>query len=116
MFLWLKIVISAVLIGLISEISRRNTAIAALLAALPLVSLISMIWMQQETGDAARIAAFSWSVFWYVLPSLVLFVLVPTLLLRWHLPFYAALFLAGAATIAVFFAMKAVLLRFGVQL
>jgi hypothetical protein len=103
----LKIALSALLIWGISEISRRNTSAAALLASLPLISLLSMIWMYHDTRDVAGIAAFSWSVIWYVLPSLILFALLPPLLLRWHLPFYVALFLASATTIAGFFLMKA---------
>jgi hypothetical protein len=109
-----KIILSALLIWGISEISRRNTSIAALLASLPLISLLAMIWMYHDTHDVTRIAAFSWSVIWYVLPSLILFALLPPLLTRWHVPFYGALFLASAATIAAFFMMKALLKVIGV--
>ncbi len=111
----LKVLLSAVLIGAISEIGRRHTGIAAFLAALPLVSLISMLWLYHETHDVQRIAEFSRSIFWYVLPSLIFFLLLPLLLLRAHLPFYLAMLLAAAATIGGFFVMKAVLVRFGVR-
>jgi hypothetical protein len=111
----LKILLSAVLIGLISEIGKRQAGIAALLAALPLVSLLAMIWIYHDTHDVQRIAAFSWGVFWYVLPSLIFFVLLPPLLTRFHLPFYVALLLAAAATISGFFAMKAVVNRLGIE-
>jgi hypothetical protein len=110
----LKIALSALLIWGISEISRRNTSLAALLASLPLISLLAMIWMYHDTHDVARIAAFSWSVIWYVVPSLILFALLPPLLTRWNVPFYAALFLASAATVAGFFIMKAILKQFGI--
>ncbi len=116
MNLWLKILISALLIGGISEISRRNSNIAALLASLPLISILSMIWMYHDSHDAGRIADFSWSVFWYVLPSLVLFIVLPVLLTRWQVPFYGALLIASAATIVVFFIMKAVLGRVGIEI
>jgi hypothetical protein len=112
----LKVVISALLIGAIAEISRRSTAVAALLASLPLVSLIAMIWIYHDTHDVTRIAAFSMSIFWYVLPSLILFALLPTLLLRWHVSFYPALLIASAATIAGFFLLKAILRPFGIVL
>jgi hypothetical protein len=112
----IKIIISALLIGGISEIARRNSTIAALLASLPLISLLSMIWLYHDTHDIERISQFSWSVFWYVLPSLILFILLPPLLTRWHVPFYGALAIAGSATILVFFILKAVLKRFGVEL
>jgi hypothetical protein len=112
----LKILISAFLIWAISEISRRNTSIAALLASLPLVSLLAMIWMYHDTHDVAKIADFSWSVIWYVLPSLVLFALLPPLLTRWQISFYPALLMASVATIIVFFIMKAALKLFGISI
>jgi hypothetical protein len=112
----LKILISAALIGIISEIGRRNSPLAAFLAALPLVSLLSMIWIYQETHDVQRLAQFSWSVFWYVLPSLVLFLLLPPLLLRFHLSFYPALLLASLATVLTFLLLKVVLARCGIQI
>jgi hypothetical protein len=111
---FLKIAISALLIWGISEISRRNSSVAALLASLPLISLLSMIWMYHDTHDVGRIAAFSWSVIWYVLPSLVLFALLPPLLTHWQVPFYGALLISSAATVATFFAMKAVLKLAGI--
>ena len=109
-----KIALSALLIWGIAEISRRNTSAAALLASLPLISVLAMIWMYHDTHDVARIAAFSWSVIWYVLTSLILFALLPPLLTRWNVPFYAALFLAGAATVAGFFIIKFILKQFGI--
>jgi len=112
----LKIVISALIIGAIAEIGRRNSNIAALLAALPLVSLLGMIWIYQETHDVARIAAFSWSVFWYVVPSLILFVLLPVLLTKFQMSFYVALPISCVATIAGFFAMSATLKVFGISI
>jgi len=110
----LKIVISALIIGAIAEVGRRHSTLAALLAALPRVSLLGMIWIYQETHDAARIAAFSWSVFWYVVPSLILFVLLPVLLTKFQMPFYWALLLGCVATVVGFLAMKAVLRVFGI--
>ena len=112
----LKIMISALLIGGISEIARRNSTIAALLASLPLISLLSMIWLYHDTHDIERISQFSWSVFWYVLPSLILFILLPPLLSRWHVPFYLALGIASSATILGFFVLKTILKRFGIEL
>ena len=112
----LKIAISAVIIGAIAEIGRRNSNLAALLAALPLVSLLGMIWIYRETHDVVRIAAFSWSVFWYVVPSLLLFVLLPVLLLKFQMSFYPALLISCAATIGAFFAMSAVLKALGVTI
>jgi uncharacterized membrane protein (GlpM family) len=116
MSLLIKAIISGVLVAAIAEISRRNSAIAALLAALPLVSLLAILWMYHDTHDVNQIATFSLGVFWYVLPSLIFFVLLPVLLRTAHLPFYLALLLSAAATILGFFILKVIVARFGVQL
>jgi uncharacterized membrane protein (GlpM family) len=116
MGLLVKAVISGLLVAAISEISRRNTAIASLLAALPIVSLLAILWMYHDKADVNQIAEFSWGVFWYVLPSLLFFVLLPVLLRQAQLPFYAALLIAAGATIAAFLVMRFALARFGVQL
>jgi len=116
MSLVIKAVISGVLVALIAEISRRNSAIAALLAALPIVSVLAILWMYHDTGNVNQIADFSMDVFWYVLPSLIFFVLLPVLLRSAHLPFYVALLISAVATIAGFFILKAALVRFDVQI
>lgn len=116
MSLLLKAIISGILVAAIAEISRRNTSIAALLAALPLVSLLAILWMYHDTRDVNQISSFSLGVFWYVLPSLIFFVLLPVLLRTTHLPFYLAFVLSAVATIAGFFILKAIVARFGIQL
>jgi uncharacterized membrane protein (GlpM family) len=116
MGLLLKAVISGLLVAAIAEISRRNSPIASLLAALPIVSLLAILWMYHDTHDVNQIAGFSWGVFWYVLPSLLFFVLLPVLLRQAQMPFYLALLIAAAATIAAFFVLRFALGRFGIQL
>ncbi len=64
----------------------------------------------------AQLAQFSWSVFWYVLPSLILFVLLPVLLTRWQVPFYPALLISSVVTILGFFILKAILKRVGIEI
>jgi hypothetical protein len=110
-----KILISALLIWAISELSRRSTFLGATLASLPLVSILAMVWLWRESHDPAAIARFSQGVFWLVLPSLVLFLLLPPLLLRWRFSFPAALGVACAATAVAYAAMAVVLKRFGVN-
>lgn len=110
----LKIAISALLIFAISEISKRSSLAGALVASLPLVSILSMIWLYFDTKDVTRIAAFSTGVLWLVIPSLVMFALLPPLLLRWHFSFPVALAMACLATVAAYFLMIPVLKRFGI--
>ena len=76
----LKLVISAGLIVAVSEVSKRYTVVGGLLASLPLVSYLGMIWLYLDTRDTSKVAALSWSIFWLVIPSLSLFVALPLLL------------------------------------
>lgn len=80
LYLALKIGISAVMIGLISEISRRVSWIGAILASLPLTSILAMVWLYRDTGSAEKVAELSRGIFWMVLPSLLFFWVFPGLL------------------------------------
>jgi hypothetical protein len=111
-----RILISALLIFAISELAKRSSFLGALLASLPLVSILAMIWLWRDTHDAARLAQFSIGVFWLVLPSLVLFALLPRLLTRWHYSFPVALLFGCGATVIAYLLVAALLKRFGVAL
>ena len=76
----IKIVVTAVLVVAISEVAKRSTLLGAVLASLPLTSLLAMIWLYADTGDAQQVADLASGIFWLVLPSLVLFVALPLLL------------------------------------
>jgi len=78
----LKFAISAAVLVGVSEISKRSSFAGGLLASLPLTSLLAMIWLWHDTHDNEKIAALSTSIFWLVLPSLVLFIVLPLLLKR----------------------------------
>lgn len=111
----LKVAISAVVIVSITEIARRSTGFAALIAALPLTSLLAFIWLHLDGMESARIADLSDQIFWLVLPSLLLFVLLP-LLIRLGYGFWLSLMLSMTATIICYFALIPLLRKFGVQL
>jgi hypothetical protein len=110
-----KVLITAVLVVAISEVAKRSSALGAIIASLPLTSLLAFIWIYGETGDTSRIAELASSIFWYVLPSLVLFLVLPLLLAR-GVVFWPSLLIASAATFAAYLFMTAVLARFGVTL
>lgn len=80
LYLIIKTVLTAVIIVGISEIGKRYTTFAALLAALPLTSLLAMIWLYVDTKDAEKIADLSTGIFWLVLPTLIFFLILPWLL------------------------------------
>ena len=98
----LKAMLSGLLIAAISEIARRSPGVAALVASLPLISILGMIWLWRDTHDAARLATHAEATFWYVLPSLPMFLLVPALI-RSEVGFWPALALGCVVTIALYF-------------
>jgi hypothetical protein len=110
-----KLVITAVLVVLVSEIAKRSTLAGGVLASLPLVSVLAMVWLYVDTGDAQRVSQLASSVFWLVLPSLLLFLLLPRLIAL-GLPFYPSLLVAAAVTAAGYLGLVAALRRLGVQL
>ena len=111
----IKIVLTAVLVVAISEVAKRSSLLGAVLASLPLTSLLAMIWLYADTGDAQQVADLASGIFWLVLPSLVLFVALP-LMLRAGWPFAPSLVAAGALTVASYFLMLAILKRFGIAI
>ena len=110
---WLiaKALISGVLIAIISELGKRQPAFAALVASLPLVSVLGMIWLWRERPDAENMAVHAGATFWYVLPSLPMFLLIPALL-RSGMGFWLALALGCALTVALY----ATMIHFGPRL
>lgn len=80
-YLITKAVISAIIIVIVSETARRNPGTGGLIASLPLISVLGMIWLWRDTQDVARMADHSAATFWYVLPSLPMFLLIPTMLM-----------------------------------
>jgi hypothetical protein len=110
-----KVVISALVIVAVSEIAKRNSGFAALVASLPLTSLLAIIWLRVEGTQISQIAELSQQIFWLVLPSLVLFLMLP-LLLKYGMAFWLSLGLASAATVVCYFLMILLLRRFGVSI
>lgn len=115
MFYVIKFVMSAGLIVVISELAKRSSLFGGLVASLPLVSLLAMIWLYVETGNASEVADLSRSIFWLVLPSLSLFLVLP-LLLKNHVGFYPALALSTAAMLGCYGIMLIILGRVGIRL
>jgi len=110
-----KILITALLVVLVSELARRSSFYGALLASVPLISVLAMVWLYVETKDTARIASLSGSIFWLVLPSLALFIVLP-LMIRAGVNFYVSMLVGIAVTGLCYWLMVGVLGRFGVEL
>ncbi len=111
----LKITVTTLLIVLISEFAKRSSFWGAVLASIPLISVLAMVWLYVDTKDIAKISALSTSVFWLVLPSLVLFILLPVLL-KQGLHFYLSLSLSLLVTVVCYWVTVLVLQHYGVKL
>ena len=111
----LKFIVSAFIVVLISEIAKRHSGFAALVASLPLTSLLAIIWMHFDGAESTQISELSGQIFWLVLPSLLLFLLLPVLL-KQGLGFWLSLGLSVTTTITCYMALLPLLRRLGVQL
>jgi len=100
----LKAIVSGLLIAAASTLARRFPGLGALVASLPLVSVLGMMWLWHERPDAANMAAHAGATFWYVLPSLSMFLLIPALL-RHGVGFWPALAAGCALTVALYAAV-----------
>jgi hypothetical protein len=115
MYLVLKAAISGILIALASTMAKRYPGFGALIASLPLVSVLGMIWLWNERPDAANMAAHSQATFWYVLPSLPMFLVIPAML-RHGASFWLALIAGCGLTVALYASLTWIGPRFGLQL
>ncbi len=111
----LKIVITTLLIVFISEVSKRSSFIGAVLASIPLVSVLAMIWLYVDTKDVIKISELSFSIFWLVLPSLTLFLTLP-LLLKQGVNFYWSIAASIGVTVLCYWLMISMLNYFGFKL
>ncbi|WP_029934286.1 DUF3147 family protein [Sphingomonas sp. UNC305MFCol5.2] len=114
-YLILKALISGVLIAAASTMARRYPGFGALIASLPLVSVLGMIWLWHEKPDAENMALHAGATFWYVLPSLPMFLVIPALL-RHGVGFWVALVAGCCLTIMLYAGMTWIAPRIGLQL
>jgi hypothetical protein len=114
-YLVLKAAISGVIVAIVSEVARRYPGWGALIASLPLVSVLGMMWLWHDRPDAANMAAHAEATFWFVLPSLPMFLAIPWML-RSGVNFWAALAVGCAMTIALYLLMTVVGPKFGLRL
>ncbi len=114
-FYLVKIAVTTILIVVIAEVAKRSSFVGAILASVPLVSVLAMIWLYIDTKDTTKVSALSTSVFWLVLPSLALFVVLP-FLLKHGVNFYLGMGISIAITVVCYFLMVALLNLFGVKL
>ena len=115
LYLILKAAISGVLIAIASTLAKRYPGFGALIASLPLVSVLGMIWLWHEKPDVENMAQHAGATFWYVLPSLPMFLAIPVLL-RHGTNFWLALALCCVLTVALYTLTAWIGPRFGLSL
>jgi hypothetical protein len=115
LYLLIKAALSGVIIAIASEVARRWPGWGALIVSLPLVSVLAMIWLWRDTHDPLRLAAHAEATFWFVLPTMPMFLLIP-LMLRNGSPFWAALASGCALTVVLYLAMIGLGPRYGLKL
>ncbi len=115
LYLFIKAALSGIIVAIVSEVAKRYPGVGALIASLPLVSVLGMIWLWRDKPDVANMAAHVEATFWFVLPSLPMFLLIPVLL-RGGVSFWAALAVGCALTIALYLTMILIGPKFGLRL
>lgn len=115
LYLAIKAAISGMIVAAVPEIARRSPGMGALVVSLPLVSILGMVWLWRDTHDPQRLAAHAGATFWFVLPSLPMFLLIP-ILIRRGAGFWPALGAGCLLTVALYALMVAVGQRYGLKL
>ena len=114
-YYFIKIFISVILIVMISELAKKSSFFGGLLASIPLISILAFFWLYIDTKDTAKIIDLSYGIFWLVIPSLGLFLVLPGLL-RQGINFYVSMLIAIILTIVLYWIMIIVLGWLGIKL
>lgn len=114
--IWLmtKYAITAFIVVVVSEFAKRSDKLGSLIASLPLVTLLTLIWLYMEKQGEAKIAKHAWYTFWYVTPTLPMFLIFPFLLPK--LGFWLTLVVSILITLGCFSVFSIVLKIFGIDL
>ena len=109
-----KYLLTAAVVVLVSELAKRSDKLGGLIAALPLVTLLTLIWLYVEDQPSDKIANHAKYTFWYVLPTLPMFLAFPALLAR--IGFWPTLLACAVISVICFAVLALALRRFGIDL
>lgn len=109
-----KLIITTLLIVLISEISKRSPLAGAILAAIPLVSILAMTWMYIDTEESTKAVEFSQNIVWLIAPSMTLFIAFP-LLIKKGLSFYPSMLISITLTVFAYYSVIYLLEKSGIR-
>ena len=113
---WLiaKYALTAGMVILISEVAKRSDRLGGLIAALPIVTILVLIWMKLENQDPQKISNHAWYTFWYVVPTLPMFLVFPNIYDKYG--FWQTLIISAVLTCILFLVFALILKRFGIEL
>ena len=111
----LRAILTAILVVLIAWVARKNPNLGGLIASIPLISTLGMIWLWHDTQDVAKVADFSVAALIFFLPSIPMFVIIPLLLRQGH-GFWPVLALALAVTMALYWLTSRIAAAYGLEL
>ena len=114
MNLWFKYAITALMVVLVSEFAKRSDKLGGFIAALPLVTILTLVWLYLEHQSTEKIANHAYYTFWYVIPTLPMFLIFPYLLPK--VGFWADLGICIVVTVMIFWLLARLLSNFGIQL
>ncbi len=110
-----KVVVTVAVVIAVAEIAKRSSFWGAVIASLPLTSLLAFVWLYADTGSSQQVAGLARGIFWLVLASLPLFALLPALLgAGWH--FWPSLLVSCLVTVGAYFALVWLLPQVGIRL
>ncbi len=112
---FVRVIVSGVLVALIALIGRRWPGVGGIIASIPLVSTLGMIWLWHDTQDREVVANYATAAFWYFLPTIPMFLLIPVML-RNGASFWSALASGLGLTVALYFLTAALLSHFDVRI
>lgn len=109
-----KYMITAALVVIISEAAKRSDKLGGFIAALPMVTILTLVWLYLEKQPQAKLSSHAWYTFWYVVPTLPMFLVFPLLLPR--LGFWLTMLASAGITVLCFGAFALLVRQFGIQL
>ncbi|PPC97266.1 MAG: hypothetical protein CTY35_07565 [Methylotenera sp.] len=109
-----KYLLTAGVVVIVSELAKRSDKLGGFIAALPLVTILALIWLYIEQQPQEKIANHAWYTFWYVIPTLPMFLVFPILLPK--LGFWLSLLACIVITITCFGFFTVLVRRFGIDL
>ena len=113
---WLvtKYAITAAIVVIVSELAKRSDKLGAFVAALPLVTILALIWLHLENQPMSKVSSHAWYTFWYVIPTLPMFLFFPYVLPR--IGFWWSLLASSILTMGTFYLFSLIARRVGVEL